>query len=90
MLLSWIFIPFYTTIYFFRKEICFFKCLYFSEYDIRMRVSSFKINIYSGCFLLEPRSWNNGKVKHETFIRNWTDNLTHELSNDLRLENEEI
>ena len=35
MLLSWMFISSYTTIYFFVKKI-FLKCLHFSEYNIRM------------------------------------------------------
>ena len=34
MLLSWMFISSYTTIYFFVKNICFH--LYFSEYDLQM------------------------------------------------------
>ena len=41
MLLSWIFISSYTTIYFFVKKFYFFKCLCFSEYDIRMSLYVF-------------------------------------------------
>ena len=39
MLLCWMFISSYTTIYL-------FESLYFSEYDVRMQVSFFKFNIY--------------------------------------------
>ena len=35
------FLSSYTTIYIFRKEICFFECFYFSEYDIRMSLYVF-------------------------------------------------
>ena len=41
MLLSWVFISSNTTIYFFRKEIYFSECLYFSENDIRMSLYLF-------------------------------------------------
>ena len=57
ILLTWMFISSYTTIYFFRKEF-FLKCLYFSEYDIWM---------FLFVFLLRNRpsikyvhTWGNG------------------------------
>ena len=40
MLLSWMFISFYTTIYFSWRNL-FFECFYFSEYDIRMSLYIF-------------------------------------------------
>ena len=45
----------------------------------------FKVNIYSYYFLLKPYLWNSGTVKHKMITRKWTDDLPHELLNDLRL-----
>ena len=57
----------------FQKELYFFECLYISEYDVQ--ISSFKVNIYSHCFLLKPYSWNSRKVKREVITSNWSDDL---------------
>ena len=62
MLLSWIFISPYTTTYFFVKKFIFsnvyisvnmvFKCLSFSEYDIRMSYfSEYNIRMFFGLIL---------------------------------------
>ena len=53
-------------------------------------MSSFKVNIYTLCFLLKPYPGNSGKVKHEIITRNWSYELPHELSNDLALGSKEI
>ena len=49
----------------------------------RSYVSSFKVNIYSLCFLLKPYLCNSGKVKHEIITRNWKYDLPHKLPKHL-------
>ena len=59
----------------------------------KLGLSSFKVRVHSHRFLLKRLPWNSGKVKHEIISKNWTDELPHELPNDLRLKifgNEEI
>ena len=62
MLLSWMFISSYTTIYFFVKENYFFECLYFNEYDIRMSLSVYCLR--NGLSIKYVRNWQEGSGGH--------------------------
>ena len=65
IILPWMFISSYTTIYFFIK-IFFFKCLYFSEFDIQMFLFAFWLrnrpSIKYVC------NWGNGRGSSKTYI----------------------
>ena len=67
MLVSWIFISSYTIIYFFRKEIYLFKCLYFSEYDIRMPLYVFWLR--KGSLIKYVRIWCGDGESHPKWIQ---------------------
>ena len=61
MLLSWIFVSSYATIYFFVKKIHFFECLYFHEYDIRKSLYIFWLRRGSSIKYVW-NWWGGGKI----------------------------